>query len=57
MCMKCNDTGRVYTEVMRGVYSFSPCTCHHTMQARQDLEQELAEVRKRLAMLRAQQTD
>jgi hypothetical protein len=53
MCMKCNGTGRVHSEIMRGVHSFSPCTCHHYMQQRQALELELADLRKRLAMLRA----
>lgn len=48
MCVKCNGTGRIHSEVMRGVYSFSPCTCHHSMQQRQALELELADLRKRI---------
>jgi hypothetical protein len=53
MCMKCNGTGRVGSEVMPGAYYFAPCSCEHSMQQRQALEQELSDLRKRLAMLRA----
>ncbi|WP_233414446.1 hypothetical protein [Thermaerobacillus caldiproteolyticus] len=53
MCVKCNGTGRVASEFMPGAYYFAPCSCEHSMQQRQVLEQELADLRQRLAMARA----
>lgn len=54
MCVKCNGTGRIHSEVMPGAYSFAPCSCEHSMQQRQALEQELSILRQRLAISRAQ---
>jgi hypothetical protein len=53
MCVKCNGTGRVYSEVMPGAYSIAPCSCYHSMRNRQVLEQELQILRKRMAEARA----
>jgi hypothetical protein len=48
MCVKCNRTGRVYSEVMQGAYSIVPCDCEHAERARQEFEQEMIEFRRRL---------
>jgi hypothetical protein len=48
MCVKCNGTGRFYSEVMPGAYSIAPCDCEHAERARQEFEQEIADFRRRL---------
>jgi hypothetical protein len=48
MCVKCNGTGCVYSEIVPGAYSIVPCYCEHAERARQEFEQEMFEFRRRL---------
>jgi hypothetical protein len=47
MC-KCNGKGYAVQTVTSGVFCFTPCDCERVERTKQELDQEMADLRKRI---------
>jgi len=47
-CDKCNGTGQIRSSIMQGAYLIAPCGCEHTERLRQEFEQEMMDLRRRI---------
>lgn len=48
MCDRCGDTGKVIKEIMSGVYQISLCDCHNASQIKQQAEERMERLKRKL---------